>query len=401
MARLRTIGRRQFSMGLIVIAVFVAGFMFGNLHSITQAQSGFTEPDADKQAFEVFWQTYQLIKSEYIDKVDTSVLVDGATKGMVDSLGDQFSGYMDAKSFPLLSSDLSGEIEGIGVVIRTDDTTKEISVINVLKDTPAEKAGVQVGDVFLKVNGEDVSGLSQLELAAKVRGPAGSDVTIEFRRGDQTVDLTMKREHIPIPNIESKVLDGKIGYIKLYEFTDQARAQLDKAVQDIDVNHLNGLILDLRGNPGGLLTSAIQVGSAFIKDGTILYEQFGDGREQVFNADGSYLNITVPIVVLVDETSASAAELVSGAMQDHKIATLIGEKTFGKGTVQSWNSLVNGGGVRLTIARWLTPNRNWIHKQGITPDIVVVWNPTDPNDTNDIQLKAAVDFLTKPASASK
>jgi carboxyl-terminal processing protease len=387
--------RRQLPIGLLVIAVFVTGFALGNQHEVSHAQGGAYTPSAqDEKLFQSFWQTYQLIQSEYIDKVDKSVLVDGATKGMVDALGDEFSGYMDAKTYPLLNDDLSGQIDGIGVVIHTIETTKEIEISNVLKGTPAESAGVKPGDIFEAVNGVDVTGMNQLDLATRVRGPAGTSVEIKFKRGSEFITLKMTRAHITVPNIESKVLDGKIGYVKLYEFTDQARQDLDKALKSINVNQLNGLIFDLRGNPGGLLTSAVDIGSAFIKDGVILYEEFGDGREEVYNATGNYDNIKVPIVVLVDENSASASELIAGALQDRKVATLMGEKTFGKGTVQTWNSLVNGGGVRLTIARWLTPNKHWIHKVGITPDVNVVWNPTDPNDPNDIQLKAAEDFLT-------
>jgi carboxyl-terminal processing protease len=152
--------------------------------------------------------------------------------------------------------------------------------------------------------------------------------------------------------------------------------------------------LDLRGNPGGLLTSVIDVTSAFLEKGVIVVEQFGDGREQVFNATGDYLDLKVPLVVLVDETSASASELMAGALQDHQVATIIGETTLGKGTVQTWASLVNGGGVRLTIARWLTPNRNWIHEKGVTPDLIVEWTPESYDDPNDPQLAAALDFLT-------
>ncbi|HEX2623490.1 MAG TPA: S41 family peptidase, partial [Phototrophicaceae bacterium] len=169
----------------------------------------------------------------------------------------------------------------------------------------------------------------------------------------------------------------------------------DDELANIDAKNLNGLIIDLRGNPGGYLGSAIEIASAFQKDGVVLYEQFGDGTEQTFNTDGSYDGIEIPLVVLVDERSASASELVSGAWQDNGVAKLIGVTTFGKGTVQTQNDLVNGGGLRLTIAHWLTPKHNWIHKQGITPDIVVEWAAEDrqTNPDQDPQLQAALDYL--------
>jgi carboxyl-terminal processing protease len=215
-----------------------------------------------------------------------------------------------------------------------------------------------------------------------------------MRRGDELIDFTMARARIQIPTIESHLLDNNIGYIKLFEFNDDARSALDEALENMDARNLNGLIFDLRGNPGGLLNSAIDIASAFLEDGVILIEDFGDGQEQTLDVNGNYSGVTVPLVVLVDETSASASELVAGAFQDHRRATIIGEVTFGKGTVQTWHELANGGGIRLTIARWLTPNRHWIHEQGITPDILVEWTPESYNDPDDLQLLVAQNYLT-------
>jgi carboxyl-terminal processing protease len=211
------------------------------------------------------------------------------------------------------------------------------------------------------------------------------------------VDFNVTRAEIKLVNVESKKLEDKIGYIKLRDFSPDARDLINKELKKLDAENLKGLVFDLRGNPGGLLTSAIDVASVFLKDGTILIEDFGNGKEQVYSADGSS-NVSVPVVVLVDKNSASASELVAGALQDRKRATIIGEKSFGKGTVQTWQGLVNGGGVRLTIARWLTPDRHWINKNGITPDIVIEWKDEKRDTENDPQLKAAVLFLkTAPA----
>jgi carboxyl-terminal processing protease len=387
---------RPLQIGLIIAAVFAVGFVLGNQNSISQAQSDNVQPKSAEKAFEPFWQVYNLINNNYIDRVDTSKLVDGAIKGMVDSLGDQFSGYMDAATFPMLNADLSGKIEGIGAVVETVEKTNEVRVVNVLEGSPAEKAGLKSGDIFAKVEGKDVSGLSQLDLVTKVRGPSGSTVNLTMKRGDQLIDFAIVRAEIKIANVEYRKLDGDIGYVKLRDFTPDARTQVDEALQKLDVNKLNGLVFDLRGNPGGLLTSAIDIGSAFIKDGTILIEDFGNGKKQTFTANGSYAGISVPIVVLVDKNSASASELVAGALQDRKVATIMGETTFGKGTVQTWQELVNGGGVRLTIARWLTPNGKWIHKNGITPDIKIVW-PEDKRDSkDDPQLQGAIEFFKSP-----
>jgi carboxyl-terminal processing protease len=394
---------RPLQLAFIVAIIFAAGFALGS-HSGTMAAQGATSPETEK-LFQPLWEVYDLIRSDYVDPNDKPIvpekLVDGAISGMVDSLGDQFSGYMDPEIYPLLNDDLSGAIEGIGVVIRSieEDDGGGIEVVSVMEGTPAAEAGIRGGDIFTAVDGDDVTAASQLELAAKVRGPAGSDVKITMRRGEELIDFVITRARIEIPNIESSILENSnVAYIKLNQFSSEARSQIDDAITELDVNNRTGLIFDLRGNPGGLLNSAIDVASAFIKDGPILIEDFGQGNETVFNATGKFNDIQVPIVVLVDESSASASELVAGALQDTGRATILGETTLGKGTVQTWRNLANGGGVRLTIARWLTPNRHWIHGAGITPDVIVEWNP-EPTIENesDPQLEAALEQLQSVA----
>jgi carboxyl-terminal processing protease len=401
MTSLRAAWRRfvPYRTSLLLVIVFISGFALGNQHLVGLAQNDTEPPPEASKDFEPFWQVYNLIQSNYLDDVQNNTLVDGAIKGMVDSLGDQFSGYMDPSSYDLINQDLSGEITGIGVVIETVEETKAIRVVQVMKGTPAETSGLQPGDIFIKVNGEDITGMSQLELAGKVRGPEGEKVVITVKRDDEEKDFTITRAKITIPTVESRLLDNNIGYIKLNDFSTHAREQMDKAFESLDVTKLDGLVFDLRGNPGGLLTSAIDIASAFIKDGTVLIEDFGNGNEQTFKANGNYLGVSIPLVVLVDKNSASASELVAGALQDTGRATLIGETTFGKGTVQTWQSLVNGGGIRLTIARWLTPDHHWIHKLGITPDVVVDWPVEGRDEANDPQLNAAVDYLMTHVSA--
>ncbi|MBK9751207.1 MAG: S41 family peptidase [Anaerolineae bacterium] len=394
-------GRWQhLSTAIILALVFTAGFAIGNGRGLTQAQGGDTTPPADVQRdFEPFWQVFNLIKSDYLDEIDTSVLVDGAISGMVDALEDQYSGYMNPEVYDLLNSDLEGEIEGIGVVIHTVEETGEIEVVGVLEGTPAQLAGMMNGDIFVTVDGQEVAGMNQTELAVLVRGPAGSTVDITVRRDDELLDFTVERAHIIIPNVEYEILDGNYGYVKLNQFTAEARHDLDNAFASIDVNNLNGLVLDFRDNPGGLLSSAIEIASAFVEEGTVVVEDFGDGNAQTFTANGDFAGITVPIVLLVNESSASASELVAGALQDSGAATIIGETTLGKGTVQTWHPLINGGGVRLTIARWLTPSGRWIHEQGIDPDITIEWTPESYNDPNDPQLAEALSFLQTQVAA--
>ncbi|MBC8170502.1 MAG: PDZ domain-containing protein, partial [Anaerolineae bacterium] len=308
--KLNTLRQRQFLTGLVLVLVFSAGFVAGNLQSNIQAQtlSGDVLPPADAdQTFAAFWQVYNLIQKNYVEVPNQEVLVNGAIKGLIDSLDDQYSGYIEPDFFEFYSDKLSGSIEGIGVVISEIEDTGEIEVVNVMEGTPAQKVGIREGDVFIAVNGEDVTGFTYLELASRVRGEAGTTVDLTMRRGDEEINITVERARIEIPNTEAEVLEGDIGYIKLNQFTAEARRQLDERLEEIDAENLNGVILDLRGNPGGYLGSAIEIASAFIEDGVVLYEMFGDGTEQVFETDGSYTGLKTPLVILIDERSASAS----------------------------------------------------------------------------------------------
>lgn len=382
---------------LMLIAVFLGGFLLGNQNTSSQAQDAPLAIGTTDEAFAPLFEVYETIQARYVDadSIDTPALVDGAISGMVEALGDPFSSYLDPSSFEMFQTDLSGDVEGIGVVIRTDEETEQVFVVEVLPGTGAEVAGVLPGDIFIDVDGQSVDGLNQSELAAIVRGPSGTDVVITFLRGEELVTLTITRMRFEVPNVSYEVLDGNIAYISMIEFSDRSRSQLDAALEAVDVNSRAGLIFDLRGNPGGLLSSAIDVSSAFIEDDVILYESFGDGSEQVFEANGDYAGITVPIVVLVNEGSASASELVSGAMQDRGVATIIGEVTFGKGTVQTLQPLSNNGALRITIARYLLPTRRWIHEVGVTPDIVVPYDPATDSLEVDPQLDAALEFFAE------
>lgn len=379
--------KRAIWMPVVVAGLFAAGFLAGNFHSATSAQS--TDPDVAGIISEV----YSLMQSQYINPVDPNVALEGALTGMLDTLDDPFSGYMTPEDFAMANEEFEGEIQGIGVVIRTLEDTGEVEVVSVLNGSPAQSAGVRSGDIFHAVNGELASEMSQDELATRVRGPEGSDVAITFARGDELIDVVITRARITIPNIESRVVGDNIGYVRLNQFSANAREELDKALAELDINQRSGLIFDLRDNPGGLLSSAVSVGSAFIQDGPIVTEWFGENEETVFSADGSYAGITVPIIVLVNEGSASASELVSAAMQDTGAARIIGERTFGKGTVQTWHELSNGGGLRLTVARWISPSGRWIHERGVVPDTLVMWNGHGTEGERDPQLDYAIQAL--------
>jgi carboxyl-terminal processing protease len=374
----------------------LAGYLFGGMTtSPSQAQDVTAIGDVD-EAFAPLFETYEIIQDRYVDAglVDIDTLVDGALNGMVASLGDPYSSYLDPESFSAFTSELSGNVEGIGVVIFANEDGN-IEVRQVLEGTGAEAAGVMPGDIFVEVNGESVQGLDQTQLALLVRGPAGTTVEITFLRGEELITLTITRSRFEIPNVEAEVLEeSNIAYISMAEFNANSRAQLDEAIAELDVNSRVGLIFDLRNNPGGLLSSAIDVASAFIEDGVILHESFADGSEDTFDSNGDFAGITVPIVVLINENSASASELVSGAMQDNGVAYLIGEVSFGKGTVQTLEEISNGGAIRITIARYLLPSRRWIHEVGVTPDLLVELDETTFVEGDaDPQMQAAIDYI--------
>ncbi len=398
--------RRHFVSGLLVLAIFTAGFAVGSLQfiSLASTQNADILPPANAdQDFAAFWETYNLIQKNYLSIPEQKVLIDGAIKGMVDALGDQYSGYVEPEFYEFVDDSLSGEIEGIGVTITELEESGQVEVVNVMPGTPAEAAGLREGDIFIEVDGEDVTQLSYLELVTRVRGPAGSTVHLKMQRNDDEVEFDVVRARIEIPNTEIEIFDDSIGYIKLLQFTANARTDIERALEEINASELDGLIIDVRGNPGGYLNSVLEVTSGFLENGVIVYEQFSDETEQTFTADGSYLGLEVPLVILVDERSASASEILAGALQDNDAATIIGMTTFGKGTVQTQSELVNGGGVRLTIARWLTPDRQWIHEVGVSPDIEVPWDveARAENPDDDPQLEAALEFFqTESAPAA-
>ncbi len=380
-------------LGVFIVVIFIIGFVLGNQITVIQAQSNVIPAEAQRE-LQPIYEVYAALQADYVEDLEVDTLVNGAIDGMIAALDDPYSSYLTPEAYQNFDISLSGDMEGIGATIRTIEETGEIEIIDVLPNAPAEGAGVQPGDIFVAVDGEDVTGLDQLELLPLVRGPAGTEVTITFKRGEELVDIAIVRDRFEIPTVEYEVLDNQIGYVYMADFNQRSREQLDEALDTIDVNNLNGLVFDLRGNPGGLLTSAIEVTSAFLDDGVILYEEFGDGREEIFAADGTFYGIDVPIVVLVNQGSASASELFAGALQDTKTAVIVGDTTFGKGTVQTIQQLSNGGGLRMTIARWLTPGRNSIAEVGVTPDVVVqIPEDFDFEREGDIQLQAAVDYL--------
>ncbi len=379
---------RRAASPLLAIVLFGLGFAVGSLARPHASQ----QSDATRDALLApIWEALDLIETRYVDPVELEVLVDGALAGMVDALEDPHSAYIRPALYSQ-SVDFSGEFSGIGVMVKAATSGGRIEVVSVIAGSPADGVGVQPGDIFHAVNGELVDGYSLAELSAIVPGPPGTRVTVTFDRAGALLTLEIERGVFALPNVSHALVGDGIAHIKLQSFNDLTRTQLDAAFEALDAGSLNGMILDMRGNPGGALESAIEVSSAFIGDSLLLRQVARDGSEERTRAQGSRAAISAPIVVLVDAGSASATEVLAGAMQDHGVALALGEQTFGKGTVQRMPQLSNGGGIRLTTRRWLTPKGRSIHERGIRPDLVVEQDAL-ADGQEDRQLEAAIAYL--------
>ncbi|WP_088188747.1 S41 family peptidase [Desulfosporosinus sp. FKA] len=342
----------------------------------------------------------QLIHNDYLENVSNAQLVEGATKGIVDILGDPYSTYMNAQENQELFQALEGKFGGVGIVLSLKDP-KKLVVLRPIKNSPASKAGIQPGDVVNKINNTDTAGMDQDKAVNLMRGDPGTKVVLGLYRAstnkNYTVSLT--REDITVPTVDGETLPGhpNIAYINITQFASDTGDELKETLNTMNIKKYKGIILDLRYNHGGELNAAVQVASYFVPSGPVVYIVDKQGNVDTKMAAGTYLGM--PLVVLVNEESASAAEIVSGAIKDDKTGTLVGVKTFGKGIVQTIFPLDAGTSVKLTTAKYLTPKKISIHKIGIEPDVKVELGKgqqatLSPTDTNfDPQLLKAVQTL--------
>ena len=339
-----------------------------------QFSGDFSDEFLENSAGRAFLQTYGALKSNYLNDVDDETLIHGAIDGMLQSLEDPYTSYATPDQAAREVQDRSGSFEGIGAVLqprnRADNTVVEI--VNVYRGGPASQAGVQRGDVFVSVDGTNVEGSTTDEIVDLVRGPAGTEVKIGFRRAgeEEPVVLTMTRGKIDIVSVESTVLPDNVGYVSINTFAnqrvyDQLAAQLDA----LRSQGITSLILDMRNNGGGLLDQGIRIADEFLSEGDIVYQRARGVTQRLATADPEFFDL--PMVVLVNGNSASASEIVAGALQDNGRAQVIGEETFGKGVGQSVVSLTDGGQLVYKSFEWLTPDRRSIDEQGIIPDIRV------------------------------
>ena len=394
--------------GLIAVLagsiLFLSGWTVGRHAALTPGT-----PVDEAQVFQPFWDTYRAVTDRYAGgDVDRKTLVEGAIKGMIGALGDPYSMYLTSEEFKKSLEGISGTFEGIGATIGTVDGTGKSSsctelgpdcrmvIVAAIAGAPAEKAGLLPGDVVTAIDGASLDGLTLEQARSKVRGPKDTAVVLTVERaGGGPRDIEVTRAVIVRPEVEAKDLAaGTVGYIRLAGFSDGAAKELDRVVAEDVASGKRKLILDLRGNPGGYVTAAREIASQFLADGTIFWQENAEGAltETVATPGGAATDPAVKLVVLVDGGSASASEIVAGALHDRGRATLVGTTTFGKGTVQQWTQLEeDSGGFRLTVAKWLTPDKTWVHGKGIAPDVVVDQAPQRPGD--DPALEKALEIL--------
>jgi carboxyl-terminal processing protease len=397
---------------ILLAGAFAGGFLAGNILPSTPLRglndllppSTVIAPDTDTQAatpaelqtlFAPFWEAWNIVHEQYVDQpVDDVALMQGAIRGMMDALGDKQTFYMEPIEYETQSSSLQGEYEGIGAYVDLDGDY--LTIVSPISGSPADLAGIHPGDKVIAIDGEDMTGVAPEEARLKVLGPEGSQVTLTVEREGEPepLEFVITRARINIKSAEGEMLENEIAYIDINTFGDKTSAELQSTLDTLLKENPKGIIIDLRNNPGGYLHTSVEVTSEFLEEGAILFEEYGDGKRDVYNASGDGKATDLPIVVLVNEGSASASEIVAGALQDYGRAKLVGVQSYGKGSVQNWVPLSNDqGAARVTIAKWLTPKERAIDGVGLTPDFIVEMTPEQFEAELDPQLDKAIEVL--------
>lgn len=401
---------------ILFLLTFILGFFVGTASSIKELVRGedgnveiakvidlYAKTRSEEISFDQFWKVWDLIKRRHFNQpVDEVDLFYGAISGLVEGLDDPYSVYMPPAQAEEFAKDLSGEFEGIGaeIGIRQD----QLIIIAPLPGSPAEQSGLKPGDKIFAIDGEDTFNLSLDEAVLKIRGPKGTTVvlTISHDSFESVEEISVIRDVINVPTILWEMKENNIAYLRISYFNETTWKEFDKAVKEILQNNPDGIILDLRSNPGGFLETSVYVASEWVESGIIASEKYSDGRKKEYKSSGKHRFVEYPTVVLVDEGSASGSEIVAGALQDYQVATLVGAQTYGKGSVQDLDIFSDGSALKLTIAKWFTPFDRQIDEEGIMPDVIVEEMFVSTEDDNgevvdvvDRGLEKAIEILTK------
>ncbi|MDP3981938.1 MAG: S41 family peptidase [bacterium] len=397
-----TVGR--FSAFISVLLFMGGSFWVGHTMGRDQARIvpieglvGLEEGRPSAVDFSLFWQAWNVIQSQYVDEnIDIHKMVQGAISGMVSSVGDPYTVFMDASDTKRFLEDVDGSFEGIGAEIGFRE--EELRIIAPLKGTPAERSGLRAGDYIIQINGEVTRSMTVEKAVSLIRGKKGTEVVLLIGREawEAPQDISIRRDTIVIPSLEVEVLEGNIGYIRLYHFSRNAKTDFDKAAATMLDHGVKGIVLDLRNNPGGLLHIAQDMAGWFLDRGqVVVYQVLRSGERESLIVNGNGRLRSVPIVVLINEGSASASEILAGALRDHRGAMLVGQDSFGKGSVQTIENLQDGSSLKVTIARWMTPAGYIISDKGLVVDDAVEMTEEDELAGLDPQRDRAIELLLK------
>ena len=382
---------------LIPIALLTSYGLFlianSQFSDLTTTPTPYPAPPQDApREMKAIWEVWNILVNEHVSRADLNLeeLKEAAIDGMLELVEDPYTSYLDPDVFQLKSGNFRGKFEGIGAEVTMRDGFPVI--VGPLPNTPAENAGVKAGDVILAIDGIPVKGKPLLESILLIRGPSGTPVTLTLLSLGQTksVDITIVRGEIPIESVYSTILDETIGYVRLKVFNEDTERTLVEQLDGLEQQGIVGLILDLRNNPGGLVSSTVEVASEFLTEGLVLYEVNGAGTRTDLKVTGAPKYPNLPLVLLVNEFSASGSEVLAGALQDHGRAEIIGSRTFGKGAVNLLRRLSDGGGLNFTFAKWYTPNGRMIEGSGLEPDFLI---PSNTKLAYDPQLNKAMDII--------
>ena len=366
----------------------------GTLYASTLGSLGGSIVDSD--VIEKSDTLYRLIEQNYLEEVDKEALQEGIYRGLVDALDDKYSVYYTKKEFEDIIDGYEGSFEGIGAYLSQNVDTMEITVVKPIKNSPAEKAGLMAGDILVNVDGEDITGQELDLVVTKLRGTAGTTVEVGVYRGEEkdVKTFTITRDRVESVSVDYEMKEDNIGYIIISEFTDTTPSQFKEAVDELKGEGMQKLIMDLRSNGGGSVDASVEIADVFVKEGVIVSVKDKRGLVKKYEDSGSEDYLDIPMVVLVDGNTASASEILTGAIKDYGLATIIGTTTFGKGITQNLIELSDGSGVKITSEKYYLPSGNNIHEIGIEPDIEVKWDYEKyKEEKTDNQLEAALNYL--------